>query len=65
MEFNRFAWNNYLQTERGKKAIKNLSEKPAIIDLTFQYNKELKKNWDNKKSKDFIQIVIEDYANKC
>lgn len=37
---------------------------PAIMYLTFQYNKELKKNLDNKKSKEFIQIINEDYANK-
>ena len=50
MMFNHFSWNNYLQTERGRNAIKDFSlneDSPDEISITFRYNAWMRLFYDN------------------
>ena len=66
MEFNKFSWENYLQTDRGKTSVSDFSlldEEPSEIRVSFKYNSQLKKFFDNAKNREYIATVLDDYWN--
>lgn len=63
MKFNRFSWENYLQTERGKNALVDFSlegDNPKEMSVSFCYNGQMRM-YDEKESKDYIRVVLDDY----
>lgn len=67
MKFNRFAWDNYLQTERGRNVIDDFSllgDDPMEIVLSFRYNERMRMIYENDdETKDYISGVLDDYWN--
>lgn len=64
MKFNRFSWENYLQTERGKNAVKDFSlleDAPDEITITLRYNEWMKLYYDDRKTTELIKTVLDDY----
>lgn len=66
MKFNRFSWENYLQTARGKAAINDFSlleEEPSEIKVSFKYNPQLESRLGGAKQKEAIATILDDYWN--
>ena len=64
MRFNHFSWNNYLQTERGRNAVKDFSlleDCPDEISITFRYNAWMRLFYDNRKTTELMKMVLDDY----
>lgn len=67
MKFNRFSWDNYLQTNRGRNAVNDFSlfgNEPMEQTLSFRYNERMKLLYgSDEKTKEYIRLVLDDYWN--
>lgn len=67
MAFNRFSWDNYLQTKRGRNAVKDFSlldGEPMELTLSFRYNERMRMLYENDdEAKGYIRVVLDDYWN--
>lgn len=64
MKFNKFAWENYLQTERGVLAVKDFTDFNDGInekEVSFKYNQNLNAFFDVKDKEGFIATILNDF----